>query len=307
MNTAQTNYARTQADGLDNIAPTTVQGQRAWQYAQSDNFLSPEEQTDVMRRELEPYRAQLENKLGVVGWGPEHMAKNPEIRDALFSGKQTVGLEVCVTPEIKMNGSLRIVMTEDGPDIRITPIQPSLTIPQDISGVQLSKTEQMQLSREGALPRPFLIPDKGEYVPTYLRVDPATNAVELWRVRAEQLPTKLMGIDLTKDQQMQLAHGHPVRLTGLLDNQGEPFNATVSVSATKQSLQFADLSRLDVGLKPAQEFRQQLALNNEGAKTDINRSQEAAIGAPVVSNRQGEAIKEVLNVEQQDRSPRLHR
>jgi len=307
MNTAQTNYARTQADGLDNIAPTLEQGQRAWQYARSNNFFSPEEQADVLKKQLEPYRAELEKKLAVVGWGPEHMAKNPAIRDALFSGQQTVALEVCVTPEIKMGGSLRIVMTENGPDIRITPMEPYLTIPQNLNGIKLTDLEKLQLSQEGALPRPFLMPDKGDYVPTYVRVDQTTNTVELWRVRAEQLPTKLMGIDLTKDQQMQLAHGHPVRLSGLLDNQGEPFNATVSLSASKQSLQFADLSRLDIGLKPGNEFRQQLAQNNEGAKTDLTKSREVAVGSPVISNKQSEAIKEVLSVEPQDRSHKLTR
>jgi hypothetical protein len=307
MNVIQTNYARSQADGLDNIAPTATQGQQAWQYAKSDNFFSPEERAAVMRHELEPYRAQLETKLASVGWTPEHLAKFPDVKDALFSGQQTGPMEVRVTPDLKLNGALRIVMTENGPDIRITPLQSAITIPSQINGVQLSKAEQMQLSQEGALPRPFLMADKGEYLPTYVRVNQETNSVELWRVRAEQLPTKVMGIDLTKDQQMQLAHGHAVRLSGLLDNQGEPFNATVSLSASKQSLQFADLSRLDIGLKPGNEFRHQLAQNNEGAKTDQTRSKEVAIGSPVISNQQSEAIKELLTMDPQDKTPKLRR
>lgn len=307
MNTDQNNYARSQADGLDNIAPTTVQGERAWQYAKSDNFFSPEEQTDVLRQQIEPYRAQIESKLAAVGWAPEHLAKLPAIRDALFSGQQTVPLEICLTPTVKLNGSLRIVMTEAGPDIRITPSRSTLLIPEDIDGVRLSKAEQQQLYQDKALPRPFLMPDKGEYIPTYIRADVDTNTVELWRVRPEQLPTKLLGIDLTKDQQMQLAYGHPVRLSGLLDQQGEPFNATVNISASGQSLQFGDLSRLDVSLKPTGESRQQVAQNNEGAKTDINLSREASIGAPAVSHRQSEAIKELLEMEPQNKSPKLHR
>ncbi|GAB2547141.1 DUF3945 domain-containing protein [Spirosoma aerophilum] len=307
MNADQSNYARSQADGLDNIAPTGLQGQQAWQYAKSDNFFSPEEQAAVMRQQLEPYRQDLEKKLAAVGWSPDQMDKNPSVREDLFSGKQTVPLEVWVTPELKMNGTLRIMMTENGPDIRITPIQPTLALPKNVEGVHLSKSEQAQLTQDGALPRPFLMPEKGEYVPTYLRVNPLTNTVELWRVKAEQLPTRLMGIDLTKDQQMQIAHGHPVRLSGLLDSQGEPFDATVSISASKQSLQFADLSRLDIGLKPGTEFRQQLAQNNEGAKTDLNRSREMAVGSPVISNQQSEAIKELLNIDPQDRTQKLRR
>lgn len=307
MSTTQIDYARSQADGLDNIAPTSLQGERAWQYAKSDNFFSPEEQADVMRRQLEPYRQQLETKLAAIGWGPEHLAKYPAVGDAFLSGRQTAPIEVCLTPDLKLNGSLRVVMTENGPDIRIIPQHVVLRVPEKVEGVYLSKADQQQLTHERALPRPLSMPAQGEYQPTYLRVDPNTNTIELWRIKAEQLPTRLMGIDLTKDQQMQLIHGHPVRLHGLLDKQGEPFDATVSLSASKQSLHFADLSRLDIGLKPGSEFRQQLAQNNEGAKTDLTRSREVAVGTPAISHHQSEAIKELLEMDTQERTPKLRR
>lgn len=296
MTNTSVDYARTQADGADNIAPTTMQGQQAWQFAQSDNFFSPEEQAAVMRRDLEPYRAQIEAKLAEVGYP---LTKHPGVEEALFSGRQTDLLRVNLSPDSQLVGSLRVVMTNDGPDVRITPAQPTLNIPKEIGGIHLSKGEQQQLSQEGSLPRPFLMPEKGEYVPIFLRVDAKTNTVELWQVKPEELPTKLMGIDLTRDQQMQLVHGHAVRLNGLIDNQGEPFNATVSVSASKQALQFADLSRLDVSVKPAQEFKQQLAQNNEGAKTDLVQSQEKAVGLPGVSKQQSEDIKKLLEMEPQ--------
>lgn len=302
MNTSA-NYAITQADGADNIAPTLLQGQQAWQYALTDNFFSPEEQAAVMRQQLEPYRAQIETKLSEIGYPPEHLANYPQIGEALFNGQSTGVMRVTLSPVAQLAGSLRIVMTPDGPDIRITPQQPTLTIPNEIGGIHLSKADQQQLSQEGALSRPFLIPDKGEYIPTFLRIDPKTNTVELWQVKAEELPTKLMGIDLTKDQQVQLAHGHAVRLNGLTDNQGEHFNATVSISAGRQALQFADLSRLDVSIKPAQEFKQQVAQNNEGAKTDLIQSQEKSTGLPGVTHQQSEVIKQHLEKEP---SPQEH-
>ena len=302
MEQSATNYARTQADGYDNIAPTTLQGQQAWQYAQTDNFLSPEEASAVLRKQLEPYRAQLEAKLSQIGYPPEHLATMPHIEEALFGGQRTARMNVLVSPDVKMEGLLRIVMTEDGPDIRITPVNPSLTIPDQVAGIKLSPIEKQQLTQEGALPRPFLIADKGEYVPTYLRVDPQTNTVELWRIRAEQLPTKLLGIDLARDQQLQLVNGYPVRLTGLLDQQGEPFNATVSISPARQQFQFSDYNRLDVVLKPDAEHRNQLAHNNEGAKTDLTRSQETAVGAPIMSNSQRETVQKLLEGKQEQPS-----
>lgn len=302
MEQAATTYAKIQADGYDNIAPTTLQGQQAWQYAQSDNFLSSEEASAVIQKQLEPHRAQIEAKLTQLGYPPEHLAKHPHLEDALFSGQQTSLMKVRVTQELKMEGRLRVVMTEDGPDIRITPTKSALTIPDRIAGILLSNADKEQLALEGALLRPYLIADKGEYIPTYLRVDPQTNTVELWRVRAEQLPTKLLGIDLTNDQQLQLVNGYPVRLRGLIDQQGETFNATVSISPARQQLQFTDFSRLDVVLKPDQQYRTQLAHNNEGAKTDLTRSQETAVGTPILSNSQLETVQKLLEGKQEQQA-----
>ena len=287
-------YARTQADGLDNIAPTVLQGKQAWQYAQSDNFLSPEEAASVMRQQLELHRAQLETKLAQIGYPADHLAKYPQLEQSLFSGQKTEPLTVQITQEIQLRGRLRVVMTDEGPDIRITPVQRQLTIPDQVEGILLSKGEKQQLIQEGALQRPFLMADQGNYVPTYLRIDEKTNSVELWRLRPEMLPTKLMGIDLTKDQQLQLANGHAVRLSGLLDKQGEPFTATVNISATQKELQFSDISRMAPVIKPTEEHRQQLALNNEGAKTDLTRGQEIASGQTTVNNMQRELMKQLL-------------
>ena len=309
MNTAPKDYARVQADGLDNIAPTMTQGQRAWQYAQSDNFFSPEEQADVMRQQLEPYRAAIEAKLTQIGYDPDYFAQDPRDEAALHSGQQTGVLVIRIAPEINIEGRLRIVMTDEGPDIRFTPSQRTLTIPDEIGGIRLSQAEQNQLVQEGALPRPFMIQDNGEYVPTYLRLDQQSNTVELWHLRPEQLPTKLMGIDLTKDQQLQLVNGYDVRINGLLDSQGEPFNATVNLSAARQSLQFSNFNRLDVAVKPDSEFRQQLVQNDEGAKTDLNRSREISVGSPVVNHQQSEVIKQLLDTdphEENTKKLRLH-
>lgn len=287
-------YAQSQADAYDNIAPTPLQGQQAWQYAQSDNFFSPEEQTAVLQKQLEAYRPQIEAKLTQIGYPPETLARYPDFENALFSGHKTSPVTVLLSPELEMKGRLRIVMTETGPDVRLTPVQQSLTIPDELDGVRLSKGEKQQLIQEGVLPRPFMVADKGDYVPTYLRIDEQTNTVEMWRLRPENLPTKLMGIDLTRDQQLQLANGHAVRLSGLLDQQGEAFTATVSISAAQKEIQFSDVSRLGVSLKPDASSREQLALNNEGAKTDLTRSQEVASGSVTVSNQQREVMQQLL-------------
>lgn len=303
-------YARTQADGLDNIAPSSLQGQQAWQYAQSDNYFSPEEQAAVMQKQLEPYRQQIQQALTDIGFSPAHLAKYPNIEADLFSGRSTQLMNVVIGEDITMRGTLRVVMTSAGPDILIKPTQPELNVPLSINGASLSKLEQRELTETGELSRPLLVPENGQLVPTYLRVDKMTNTVDMWRVRAEDLPTKLLGIDLSKDQQQMLVAGYPVRLSGLLDRQGEPFDATVRISAAEKSLNLADFSRQDVVLRPDQAFRNQLAQNNEGAKTDVTQGREIASKTTTATHQQSELLPQLLtqtDKHEQDQSRGMRR
>ncbi len=288
-------HAKNQADAYDNLAPTSDQGQQAWQYAQSDSFSSAEELTAVQRHKLEPYRSQIEEKLAGIGYPPHHLAKYPELEDGLYSGKKTGILDVFVAPGVVIEGRFRVGLTENGPEIFVTPYYRQLTVPDEVNGIRLSERDKQDLIQERSIQRPFLLSDKGENVPTYLRVDEQTNTVELWRVRPEMLPPKLMGVDLTRDQQLQLAHGHAIRLHGLTDRQGEPFDATICISATRKELQFSDFNRLSVNLKPDKDFRQQLALNDEGSKTDLTRSREIRSGGTITSNYQDETLSRKLD------------
>lgn len=294
MENQQKTYARTQADGLDNIAPTALQGKQAWQYAKSDNFFSPEEQAAVLRKELETQRPDIMNKLSQIGYTEDFLKKHPKVEQDLFAGKQTDPLYVNLTPEINMLGRLRIVSTEQGPELRITPAHPKPQIPDEVGGFKLSNLDKKQLLEEGAVSRPYMIPDKGTFTPTYLRIDPATNTPELYKVKPEQMPSVLLGIDLTKDQQQQLASGYPVRLAGLRDSQNEPFNATVSLSPAQKNLQFGDISRQSLAIRPDAENSRQVVQNNEGGKTDQTKGQEQRTGLPAATNNQSEAVRQLL-------------
>jgi len=288
-------HALTQADGIDNIAPTLLQGHQAWQYAQTDSFFSPEEQTAVLQQPIDLNQPDLLNKLALLGLTADVLEQFPDMKVALFSGQSTSVMRVAIAPDVWIEGRLRIQMTEAGPDIRITPAFRELTIPGEVASIRLSDWEKQELMQSGALSRPMLLPDNGNYVPTFLRVDRETNTLELWRVRADELPRQLMGVDLTRDQQLQLANGHAVRLTGLLDRKGEPFDATVSISASRKELTLSDMNRLDLVVKPDNRHREQLALNDDGGKTDQTRQQELTTGQTVVTNQEREMMRQFLD------------
>lgn len=294
---AQT-FAQTRADEIDNIAPTPLQAGAAWQYALTDNFLSIDEQSAVLRRQIEGDLPLLQNKLSEVGITSAFLAANPQVEEALFSGRPTPIVTVILPNDLELSGRLRIVATDQGTQLRITPVMPDLTIPDRVGDLQLTRQERQDLEQKGFVEKPIQIAENGSFVPAYLRVDKETNTVDIWKVRPEMLPTQLLGIDLSREQQLQLAAGYPVRLSGLKDRQGEPFDATLSVSAAYKGLQVSNISRQDVTLKPDEKNRQQLAQNNEGAKTDQVRILEEKTGVTTVANAQKETIKRLLTDDQ---------
>ncbi|RCR67075.1 MULTISPECIES: DUF3945 domain-containing protein [Larkinella] len=298
-------FARTQADGLDNIAPTATQAAAASQYAVTDGFLSSSEQEAVLRQ-IATERPVLQKKLDEVGIDRVYLAMHPEVEQALFSGKQTPVVTIQLPNELELQGRLRIALTDQGPQLRITPVHPELEIPEKVGDLKLTPQERSELEQKGYVDRSLAIAENGGFVSGFLRVDNQTNTVDLWRVNPETLPSKLLGIDLTRDQQIALVCGHPVKLSGLKDKQGEPFDATVSISAGKQGLQFSDIGRPDLSLKPDEKFKQQLGQNNEGAKTDHTRGLEERAGQSTVANAQTETIKRLMDPDEKPDQHKLH-
>ena len=160
----QTNeYARTQADGLDNIAPTQTQAAAASQYAVTDNFLSSSEQEAVLRQ-IATERPVLQKKLDEVGITRDYLAVNPDVERALFSGKSTPVLTIDLPNDLKLEGRLRIAITENGPQLRITPVRSELSIPDKVGELKLTQQERSELEQNGYVDRSITIPENGGFV-----------------------------------------------------------------------------------------------------------------------------------------------
>lgn len=289
-------YARVQANGLDNIAPTPQQAAAASQYAVTDGFLSAEEQAAVLKQ-IHAERPGLQKKLDEVGITREFFTTNPDVEKALFAGQSTSVLTLQLPNDLQLQGRLRIAMTEEGPQLRVTPVRSELTIPDKVGNIRLTEQDRQELEKKGYVQKAIELPEKGGFVSGFLKVDKETNTVDVWRVNPETLPTKLLGVDLTRDQQIALATGHPIKLSGLKDRQGEPFDATVSLSVEKKGLQFSDIGRPEMAMKPEEKHRNQLAQNNEGAKTDQARGLEEKAGNPAITNAQTETLKRLMDPE----------
>lgn len=290
-------FARTQADGFDNIAPTDQQAAAASHYAVTDGFLSPSEQEAILRQ-IATERPLLLKKLDEVGIDKIYLAMNPEVEQTLFSGRPTPVVTIILPNELELRGRLRIASTEQGPQLRITPVHSALVIPDKVGGLKLTDQERIDLQQKGFVDKAIQLPENGGFVAGFLRVDKETNTVDVWRVQPETLPKKLLGIDLTRNQQIALVCGHPIKLSGLMDRQGEPFDATVSISPGKQGIQFDDISRPDVALQPDHKYKQQIAQNNDGAKTDQTRGLEERSGVTVVTSSTTVTLKRLIDPEE---------
>ncbi|MFD1140818.1 DUF3945 domain-containing protein [Larkinella insperata] len=284
-------FARSQAEAIDNLAPTQQQAAAATQYAITDGYLASAEQEAIIKQ-ISAERAQLQKKLDEVGITREFLAANPDVEKALASGKATSVLILELPNDLQLQGRLRIAITEQGPQLRVTPVHETLLIPDRVGDIRLTQQEREELKEKGFVHQAIQMPEKGGFVAGFLRVDKETNTVDVWRVNPETLPSKLLGIDLTRDQQIALACGHAVKLSGLKDQKGEPYDATVSLNVSRQSLQFSDLSRPGVSITTEDKFKPQLALNNEGAKTDQVHGLEQKTGHTITSNAQQNTIKQ---------------
>ena len=298
-------FAQTQANSLDNIAPTTLQAKMAREYSLTDHFLNMEEQSTVLQREIDGDRPLIKTKLHEIGISPALLATRPEIEKALFSGRSTPVLSIQLPNDLAMQGRLRVEMTEHGARLRVTPVLGELKIPDKVGDLPLTPQEKQDLQQQGFLERPLQVSQNGSFVPAYLRVDSETNTVSSWKVRPDMLPNQLFGIQLTREQQLQLAAGYSVQLIGLKDPQGDYFEATVAVSVEKQGLRITSTKPMKLQVRPGENPEQQLIKpTDQTGKNPVRKPNETSV-TPSVDSTPNEKLTRLLSAEEE--LPQQHR
>lgn len=86
------------------------------------------------------------------------------------------------------------------------------------------------------------------------------------------IPKRLLGVDLSKEQQESLREHKTIYLTGMTDREGQPFNAYVKVNAEEEKLNFFKWNP-DKAQKvtPDNDSKTQVAVNSEGKTNEATK------------------------------------
>lgn len=91
-----------------------------------------------------------------------------------------------------------------------------------------------------------------------------------------RIPNKLLGVDLSPDQQTQLKSGQTIYVTGMKDKAGESFNAYVKVNTEKEKLDFFKWNpdkakKQGAEVTPDNASKTQVAVNSEGKTNEATK------------------------------------
>ncbi|MFR3214853.1 MAG: DUF4099 domain-containing protein [Dysgonomonas mossii] len=90
-----------------------------------------------------------------------------------------------------------------------------------------------------------------------------------------RIPTKLLGVELSQEQQDKLKENKTIYVTGMLDKKGETFNAYIKVNTEKEKLDFFKWNP-DKAQKvtPDNNSKTQVAVNSEGKTNEATKKNE---------------------------------
>lgn len=101
------------------------------------------------------------------------------------------------------------------------------------------------------------------------------NKQEQSQEKRFHIPTKLLGVELSKEQQDKLKENKTIYVAGMLDKKGEPFNAYIKVNTEKEKLDFFKWNP-DKAQKvtPDNNSKTQVAVNSEGKTNEATKKNE---------------------------------
>lgn len=178
-----------------------------------------------------------------------------------------------------------------------------LTVSQSLKGVELSPEQQQTLKEgkmvlvEGMTSKKTIGTDNPRKFDAYVQFNAAKGGYDfsydgLDRNKYKQdnkqeqnqnqepkvrIPKKLLGVDLSEDQQNKLRDNKTVYVQGMVkDGKGEPFNAYVKVNNEKGKLDFLKWNpdrakKQGAEVKPANESKTQVAVNSEGKTNEATK------------------------------------
>lgn len=144
----------------------------------------------------------------------------------------------------KIPAKLRLHQGEDGKvEVKVHPIQ-RLYIPDEYMGHKFTKEEKGALLNDKNLGKTVELTNRnGEKDTYFLSVDPKTNELIPLRSKHINVPEKIKGVELTKDQKEKLGAGQKVKVDGMMGKNDKKFSATLQVNAAGRNISFSDFKQ----------------------------------------------------------------
>lgn len=176
-----------------------------------------------------------------------------------------------------------------------------IKIPVEIKGVTLDEQQKKDLSEGKAVYLEGMTSKNGKEFNATVRIDADKRSLEFKfdntnKLSQEQqqpdkqtqsqpqeqkfrIPAKLLGVELSKEQQQGLRENKTIYVTGMLDKKGEPFNAYIKVNAEKEKLDFYKWNpdrakKQGAEVIPDNNSKAQVAVNSEGKTNEATKKNE---------------------------------
>lgn len=187
------------------------------------------------------------NLLEKAGITKDSLRSNNDLQPFL-NGRKT---SLITIPGFKMgslssgpiNGKIHLQPNADTPDkldIKFTYARRKLEIPDEIGGYTFSKKDHQKLTKEGHLGK--LVPLKdgaGNQYDAFVSVDRETNTIEVLPHYKMNIPNKILGVELQREQIKGLESGQKIRVDGMVSKKyEEPFSAVLQVNAATAKISF---------------------------------------------------------------------
>ncbi len=160
----------------------------------------------------------------------------------------------------------------------------NVRIPKEIKGVALNDNQRQDLREGRAVYLEGMKAKSGKKFDAYVQISGSERGIvfsfdELRKKQAEEqkqdgvrIPTKLGGVDLTKEQRSELQNGGVIYVENMLDKQGKTYNAYVKVNNEKGKLDFFRWDpRQKQGVSPDNKATTQTAVNSEGKSNEATK------------------------------------
>ncbi|MDH6310061.1 hypothetical protein M2451_002951 [Dysgonomonas sp. PFB1-18] len=169
-----------------------------------------------------------------------------------------------------------------------------IKIPNEIKGVTLNEQQKKDLTEGKAVYLDGMTSKNGKDFNALVQINADRRGLEFRFDNANKLeksqqqpqqqkndasqfriPSKLLGVELAKDQQEKLKEGQTIYVSGMKDKAGESFNAYIKVNAEKGKLDFfkwnPDKAKQ---VTPDNASKTQVAVNSEGKTNEATKKNE---------------------------------